>query len=69
MGGGGEFNEQFQVMIKNKFASLKILEDNEVTKKSYDIIGEDIKIKNKAVSIIVNQSIINRGSMRKVEKW
>jgi hypothetical protein len=68
MGGGGEFNEQFQVTIKNKFASLKFLEDNEVTKKSYDTIGEDIKIKNKAVSIIVNQSIINRGSMRKVEK-
>jgi hypothetical protein len=40
----GDVKEQYQVLTRNKFAALEILEDNGDVKRAWDNIRENIKI-------------------------
>jgi hypothetical protein len=64
-----EVKEQYQVTSTNKFAALENLEDNVDITRACNIIRQHIKISARRVSIIVNQSITNHGSMMNDQNW
>jgi hypothetical protein len=61
--------KQCQVKIRNRFAALENSEDGGDINGTWDSIREKIIFRPKRVQVIVNQSIVNRGSMRNVQNW